>query len=65
MQMYQPHGTAIDPVCGMTVEIERAKADGRSAEHDGKTYYFCGQGCLLDFQDDPKKYLEAGYKASM
>ena len=66
MQMYQPHGeTAIDPVCGMTVEIERAKADGRSTEYDGKTYYFCGKGCLLDFRDDPQKYLEAGYEPTM
>ena len=22
-------------------------------EHDGTTYWFCGKGCLLDFQDDP------------
>ncbi len=31
--------TAIDPVCGMTVEIETAKF---SHEHEGTTYYFCG-----------------------
>src|SRR6187551_2471422 len=35
--------TAIDPVCGMTVDIERATADGRISEHNGMTWYFCGK----------------------
>ena len=64
--MHEPHGpTAIDPVCGMTVDIERATVDGRVAERDGKTWYFCGKGCLLDFRDDPEKYFDPGYTPSM
>ncbi|HEX6961908.1 MAG TPA: heavy metal translocating P-type ATPase [Lacipirellula sp.] len=47
----------IDPVCGMTVEPERA-AD--TAEHDGQTYYFCSRGCAAKFRADPKRYLEGG-----
>ena len=56
---------AIDPVCGMTVDAEAARAAGLSAKHDGMTYYFCGKGCLLEFRDDPDKYLDPGYTPSM
>ncbi|HYN68698.1 MAG TPA: YHS domain-containing protein [Candidatus Eisenbacteria bacterium] len=64
--MDEPQGeTAVDPVCGMTVDIERATADGRTAEHNGSTYYFCGKGCLLDFRDDPEKYFDPTYRPSM
>lgn len=55
-------GTAIDPVCGMMVEIATAQ---NTAEHDGQTYYFCGRGCMLDFQDDPERILAADYQPSM
>lgn len=44
----------IDPVCGMTVDSATSKL---SFDHDGKTYWFCGKGCLLEFQDDPELYL--------
>jgi Cu+-exporting ATPase len=49
----------IDVVCGMRVEA--AKAAG-SAVHGGKTYHFCGKGCLQRFQADPAKYLDPSYK---
>ena len=45
---------AIDPVCGMQVDIERAPF---KAEHDGRTFYFCSRGCLIDFREDPGSYL--------
>ena len=47
--------TAIDPVCGMSVEPEKAR--GGSFEHAGKTYYFCSPGCLQKFREDPQRYL--------
>ncbi|HEY6058294.1 MAG TPA: YHS domain-containing protein [Candidatus Limnocylindrales bacterium] len=25
-------------------------------------YVFCGKGCLLEFRDDPEKYLDAAYE---
>jgi len=53
---------AIDPVCGMEVEIEGARL---TADHEGTTYYFCGRGCLLDFQEEPEKYLAPDYKPGM
>ena len=44
----------IDPVCGMEVDTTTSQL---SLEHDGKTYWFCGKGCLLEFRDDPEAYL--------
>ena len=44
----------IDPVCGMEVEPESAAG---SYEYRGTTYFFCSQGCLEDFTDDPQSYL--------
>jgi uncharacterized membrane protein YraQ (UPF0718 family)/YHS domain-containing protein len=32
---------AKDPVCGMTVD----RSSALTLRHDGRTYYFCGQGC--------------------
>lgn len=56
---------ASDPVCGMEVSAEVATAQGLVAEHDGRTYYFCGRGCMLDFTDDPDPYLAPGYVPRM
>jgi P-type Cu+ transporter len=50
-----------DPVCGMTVDPARAKA---SADHQGKTYYFCCQGCATKFLADPGKYSLATSSAA-
>jgi P-type Cu+ transporter len=47
---------ALDPVCGMTVDPDRAA--GRY-EYAGRTYYFCCTGCLTKFKADPEKYLSA------
>ncbi len=54
-----------DPVCGMSVEPVRAEANGLVAEHEGTTYYFCGRGCLLEFRDDPDRYLDPNYTPTM
>jgi Cu+-exporting ATPase len=49
-----PSGEAIDPVCGMTVEIATAKY---MSEYQGQLYYFCAPGCKLSFDRAPEKYL--------
>ena len=46
----------LDPVCGMNVDAEKAKA---KVEHGGKSYYFCCGGCAQKFQAAPEKYLAA------
>src|ERR1700722_5113200 len=43
-----------DPVCGMQVDPEKARA---RAEHAGRPYYFCCPGCAQKFQAAPGKYL--------
>src|SRR5580704_12008979 len=45
-----------DPVCGMTVDPDRAAAQ---SVHDGKTFYFCCQSCATKFATSPEKYLGA------
>jgi Cu+-exporting ATPase len=53
---------AIDPVCGMEVDTE---ATDLKTDDDGTTYWFCGRGCLLEFRDDPERYLDPDYQPSM
>lgn len=59
------HGSAVDPVCGMTVDIQAAEAKGLQSTLDGRDYYFCGRGCKLEFDDDPKRYIDPSYVPSM
>jgi len=49
-----------DPVCGMMVDP--ATARGGSAEHAGKSYYFCNPRCAERFRAEPAKYLSPDYK---
>ena len=46
----------VDPVCGMTVERDRAR---HLAEHDGVVYAFCRMGCRTAFIREPELYLSA------
>ena len=46
--------TAIDPVCGMTVDPRTAAG---SHVHAGRTYWFCATSCLDRFRADPDRYL--------
>jgi P-type Cu+ transporter len=48
-----------DPVCGMDVDTETSRL---SFEHEGQTFWFCGKGCLLEFKDDPAKFLDPSYE---
>ena len=52
----------IDPVCGM--EVDTTSTDLK-LEHDGTTYWFCGRGCLLEFRDDPERFLDPDHTPSM
>ena len=49
-------GTAIDPVCGMTVDVAAAKHRHAFA---GSTWYFCSKHCLDKFAADPARYAKA------
>jgi Cu+-exporting ATPase len=45
--------TAIDPVCGMTVDKLTAPA---KAQYQGETYFFCSSECKTKFQEVPARY---------
>ncbi len=46
-------GTAIDPVCGMSVATVDSSLH---LDHDGGRVWFCGSGCLRAFAADPAAY---------
>jgi|KNS12BottometaT_FD_k123_3225_4 YHS domain-containing protein len=48
---------AIDPVCGMKVNKQKAAA---TIVYNGETYYFCKSGCKARFEKDPEKLIEEG-----
>lgn len=54
-----------DPVCGMTVDPQAARSKGLTLIHEGTEYAFCGRGCMLEFRDDPVRYLDPGHSPSM
>lgn len=48
-------------------ELPNAEQPGRHLgvrEGEGERFYFCGRGCLLDFQDEPARFLDAGFQPS-
>ena len=47
-------GTALDPVCGMMVEIEHAR---HRSSYDGRNFYFCCPACKRLFESNPQEYL--------
>jgi len=49
-----PATSAIDPVCGMSVEVATAR---HVAEVDGASYYFCCAQCRVSFLASPQAYL--------
>jgi xanthine dehydrogenase accessory factor len=44
---------AIDPICGMSVEISSAHY---KIDYEGRTYYFCSRGCQRSFEEKPQEY---------
>lgn len=44
-----------DVVCGMQVDSE--KAAGQS-QYQGKTYYFCSNGCKAKFDANPAQFAK-------
>ena len=53
-----PHasaGVAIDPVCGMSIERDKAI----STKWEGQVFYFCARGCRDEFVNNPQKFIVA------
>jgi xanthine dehydrogenase accessory factor len=47
---------AVDPVCGMTVDVATAR---HVASYEGRTYYFCSAGCRATFEANPAEHTTA------
>jgi len=43
-----------DVICGMEVKIT---PNAIQSTHDGKTYYFCSDGCKRTFDKNPGQYV--------
>ncbi len=50
-----------DPVCGMTLESEKAAA---TEEWQGRTYHFCSTSCHHSFRAAPERYTGKAESAS-
>ncbi len=48
---------ALDPVCGMTVDISKAKF---TSDWKGNTVHFCAPGCKVAFDKAPQKFIAIG-----
>lgn len=44
---------AKDPVCGMDINEKQAAT---TAQHQGRTYYFCSEDCRREFDQNPERY---------
>jgi xanthine dehydrogenase accessory factor len=54
MEVPAESAEAIDPVCGMTVEIASAR---HKSTHNGQTFYFCCPACKREFEKEPERFL--------
>jgi membrane fusion protein, copper/silver efflux system len=49
---------AVDPSCGMEVDIEIAHASSHEREYRGKRYYFCSDECMRKFDAAPARFVK-------
>lgn len=56
MQSKEALKSAVDPVCGMSVNPATTNI---TAVIEGRHYYFCAEGCRKAFVEDPGKYIDA------
>lgn len=59
LKVIPAEAVAIDPICGMSVDIATAK---HRSEFQGQAYYFCCAGCKERFDKQPEKYLSVSRK---
>jgi membrane fusion protein, copper/silver efflux system len=53
-----------DPVCGMSIDRDKAIAGGHAETYRGETVVFCSDKCHKKFLQDPNKYLEDRLQSS-
>ncbi|MCX5538031.1 XdhC family protein [Paraburkholderia sp. CNPSo 3076] len=54
-------GCYVNPVCGMSVEIAKAK---HVVDYRGRKVYFCCDGCKSEFERAPERYLDVASGAA-
>jgi xanthine dehydrogenase accessory factor len=59
-EMSEEIAEAVDPVCGMTVDVATAR---HKVDHAGTTYYFCAPGCARAFKKNPADFIGSGTKS--
>ena len=52
------NGMTVDPVCGMSLDRDKALADGHVETYRGETFVFCSDKCHKKFLQDSAKYAE-------
>lgn len=52
-----PAGEELDPVCGASIDPDD---DPYVTEYADRTIRLCSSECLLEFEDDPERWLEDG-----
>jgi uncharacterized membrane protein YraQ (UPF0718 family)/YHS domain-containing protein len=50
-------GSALDPVCGMQVDLANAPA---SCIHEAQQFYFCSDHCRGRFEESPERFITTG-----
>ncbi|MEJ2102201.1 MAG: YHS domain-containing protein [Desulfobacterales bacterium] len=55
MESTEPLKSAVDPVCGMSVNPGTTNI---SAVIEGQHFYFCAEGCRKAFMENPGKFIE-------
>ena len=54
--------TAIDPVCGMSVDVATSK---HKQQYSGQLYHFCSSGRMAKFSAAPADYLDGAVISAM
>jgi membrane fusion protein, copper/silver efflux system len=57
-------GMTRDPVCGMSLDKDKAVAGGLTEKYRGEAYVFCSDKCHKKFLQDPVKYSEDGLRSA-
>jgi xanthine dehydrogenase accessory factor len=52
-------GSAVDPVCGMSVKTDTTTLH---SDHNGQRYYFCTPSCKHAFEDDPSLFEDTALR---
>lgn len=55
---------AQDPVCGMNLDVTKAKAGGYNTDYRGQPYYFCSEQCQKKFLQTPERYMSPAAPAA-